>query len=121
MNRVGSDRPPKGETARKSVGADWGCWVEMGRTSGLDLRKKNKLGRGPLTEGGRDRGAAAATALRAAVLAPERRDEGRNGRGRWLWTPPVLRRGCSGPHGSFCGFLAKVSEFSDLQIPRNES
>ncbi|PKI64037.1 hypothetical protein CRG98_015569 [Punica granatum] len=124
MNRVGSDRPPEGETAWKSAGPDWGCWVEMGLTSGLDLQK-NELGQGPLAEGGQDRGAAAATALRAAVLAPGRSNEGRNGRGRWLWTSPMLRRGRSGPHrhlisrnwGSFCGFPAKVSEFSDLQIP----
>ncbi|PKI44116.1 hypothetical protein CRG98_035494 [Punica granatum] len=40
MNRVGSDRPPEGETARKSAGPDWGCWAGMGRTSGLDLRRK---------------------------------------------------------------------------------
>ncbi|PKI79008.1 hypothetical protein CRG98_000649 [Punica granatum] len=80
----------------------------MGRTSGLDLRRKNELGRDPLAKGGRDRGTAAETALRAAVLAPGRRDEGRNGRGRWLWTPPALRRenrgkprfgGSSGPAG----------------------
>ncbi|OWM68598.1 hypothetical protein CDL15_Pgr023563 [Punica granatum] len=97
----------------------------MGRMSGLDLRRKNELGRGPLAKGGQDWGTAAATALRAAALSPGRRDEGRNGHGRWLWTPPALRGGRSGPYwslsgrnrGSFCGFPAKVSEFSDLQIP----
>ncbi|PKI69113.1 hypothetical protein CRG98_010468 [Punica granatum] len=74
--------------------------------------KKKELSRGPLAKGGRDRGAAAAMALRATVLTPRRRDEGRNGFGRWLWTPPALRRGRSGPHrslsgrnrGSFCDF-----------------
>ncbi|OWM91490.1 hypothetical protein CDL15_Pgr017408 [Punica granatum] len=100
----------------------------MGRAFGLDLRK-NELGRGPLAKGGRDRGAVAATVLRAAVLAPGRRDEGRNGRGRWLSAPLGLRGVRSGlrrdrngrNRGEKSRFPARAPEISDLQIPRNES
>ncbi|PKI61871.1 hypothetical protein CRG98_017769 [Punica granatum] len=130
MNRVGSDLTgpdrPKEKIAWKSSGPDWESWAWMGLGWACE---KNELGRGPLAEEWSGLGAAAATTLRAAVLAPGRRDEGRNGRGRWLWTPPALRRGRSGPHRSLSGrnrgvfavFRRRFPEFSDLQIRRNES
>ncbi|PKI43312.1 hypothetical protein CRG98_036292 [Punica granatum] len=86
----------KGETARESVGPDWGSWAWLGLGWACE---KNELGRGPLAEGWSGSGAAAAT----AVVDPGRRDEGRNGRGRWLWTPPALRRGRYGTHRSLSG------------------
>ncbi|OWM77689.1 hypothetical protein CDL15_Pgr017089 [Punica granatum] len=78
LGRVGSDRPPEGELGRKIAGSDCSALGLAGL--GLGLRKKKELGRGQLTGGCRDRGAAAATVPREAVLAPGRRGEGRNGR-----------------------------------------
>ncbi|PKI37710.1 hypothetical protein CRG98_041899, partial [Punica granatum] len=66
------------ELGRKSARPDWSALGLAGL--GLGLRKKKELGRGPLTRGDRDRGAAAATVPREAVLAPGRCGEGRNGR-----------------------------------------
>ncbi|PKI40629.1 hypothetical protein CRG98_038978 [Punica granatum] len=87
------------------------------------------MGRGPLAKGRPGSGGAAATRLRAAVLAPGRRDDGTRGLGRWLWAPLGLggvrfglRRGRNGRNrGEKSRFLARVPEISDLKIPQNES
>ncbi|OWM64024.1 hypothetical protein CDL15_Pgr006394 [Punica granatum] len=72
MDRVGSDRPPEGETAWKSAGPDWSV---LGRAC-----EEREMGRGPLAGGQSGSPGTAAAALWVAVLAPGRRSEGRNGR-----------------------------------------
>ncbi|OWM74334.1 hypothetical protein CDL15_Pgr013238 [Punica granatum] len=61
------------------------------------------MGRGPLAEGRPGSGGSGGARLGAAVLAPGRRDDGTRGLGRWLWAPPMLRRGRSGPHRRLIG------------------
>ncbi|PKI64928.1 hypothetical protein CRG98_014670 [Punica granatum] len=49
------------------------------------------MGRGPLAGGRSGSPGTAAMALRVAVLAPGRCDDGTRGRGRWLWALLGLR------------------------------
>ncbi|OWM83274.1 hypothetical protein CDL15_Pgr012755 [Punica granatum] len=129
MPEIGSDRiglaRPKEKPPGRALDRTGDVGPEWAELPGWAC-KKNELGRGPLAKGGRDRAAAAATELRVAVLAPGRRDEGRNGHGRWLWASLGLRRGRPGPHRrlnsrNFRVFRRGFSEFSDLQIGQIES
>ncbi|OWM68366.1 hypothetical protein CDL15_Pgr004848 [Punica granatum] len=105
MDRVGSDRLLEGETARKSCRTRlerWAKWAELLGWTYETRKWAESQGNGPspISEERSGSGGAAVSRLRAAVLAPERLNDGTRGRERWLWTLPTLRRGRSGPHRS---------------------
>ncbi|PKI55929.1 hypothetical protein CRG98_023661 [Punica granatum] len=60
--------------------------------------KGREMGRGPLAEGLPESGGKRRRRGWSRRFSPPGRlDDGRNGRGGWLWAPPVLRRDRSGP------------------------
>ncbi|OWM90178.1 hypothetical protein CDL15_Pgr006499 [Punica granatum] len=82
-DRIGSNCPPEGRTARKSYWTGPDCWAEWAELLGLGWAcKRNRTGPRSVNQRRSGSGGSGGDGFWAAVLAPGRRDDGRNGRGR---------------------------------------
>ncbi|PKI64089.1 hypothetical protein CRG98_015533 [Punica granatum] len=95
LDRIGSERPPEGETARKrswagleSVGPEWAEPAKKGEWAAADglgwlgwTCDGNAMGRSPLMADLSDGNAGGAERLRAVVPAVGRRNDGAKGSG----------------------------------------